>query len=110
LRFGIWDNVEGMGPVSWLFFKILHQERREKCHKTSNPKALKRVGNKTDKNHEQLLVSQQMPVSHKVIMNAACATASHVLLQPLTCPKYRCRSDNLSKVTALAKRKSGNRN
>ena len=33
LRFGIWDNVEGMGPVSWLFFKILSKKERKMSQK-----------------------------------------------------------------------------
>jgi len=45
-----------------------------------------------------------MSVSHKIIMNAACATASHFLLQPLSYPKYRCKSYHVSKVIALAKK------
>ena len=45
-----------------------------------------------------------MSVSHKIIMNAACATASHFLLQPLSYPKYKCKSYHVSKVIALAKK------
>lgn len=58
-KFGIWDSVEGIGPINWLFFKILELiQINNLCHSTETSRNITRkvVGaNMSDKYHEDYL-------------------------------------------------------